>query len=34
MSFTRADLDRLSAIMAEAAETEIMPRFRDLGNDG
>ncbi|WP_373502037.1 inositol monophosphatase [Aestuariivirga sp.] len=30
MSFTRADLDRLSSIMAEAAETEIMPRFRGL----
>ena len=34
MTFSRADLDRLAAIMAEAAETEIMPRFRDLGNDG
>ena len=30
MSFTRTDLNRLSAIMAEAAETEIMPRFRSL----
>ena len=30
MSFSRADLDRLSHIMAEAAETEIMPRFRSL----
>lgn len=30
MSFTRTDLDRLAAIMAEAAETEIMPRFRGL----
>ncbi len=34
MRFSRADLDRLAAIMAEAAETEIMPRFRDLGNGG
>ena len=34
MSFTRADLDRLSAIMAEAAETEIMPRFRSLEDGG
>jgi fructose-1,6-bisphosphatase/inositol monophosphatase family enzyme len=31
MTFARADLDRLAAIMAEAAETEIMPRFRALG---
>ena len=34
MSFSRADLDRLSAIMAEAAETEIMPRFRSLEDGG
>jgi fructose-1,6-bisphosphatase/inositol monophosphatase family enzyme len=34
MSFTRTDLDRLSAIMAEAAETEIMPRFRGLELSG
>ena len=34
MSFSRTDLDRLAAIMAEAAETEIMPRFRSLENGG
>ncbi|MFM8748403.1 MAG: inositol monophosphatase family protein [Aestuariivirga sp.] len=34
MSFARADLDRLSAILAEAAETEIMPRFRRLEDGG
>ena len=33
MSFSRADLDRLAAIMAEAAETEIMPRFRAHDNN-
>lgn len=34
MTFARADLDRLSAILAEAAETEIMPRFRSLEDGG
>jgi fructose-1,6-bisphosphatase/inositol monophosphatase family enzyme len=34
MTFSRADLDRLSHIMAEAAETEIMPRFRSLEDGG
>ena len=34
MSFSRADLDRLSAIMAEAAQAEIMPRFRALEDGG
>lgn len=34
MSFSRADLDRLAAIMAEAAEAEIMPRFRSLEDGG
>jgi fructose-1,6-bisphosphatase/inositol monophosphatase family enzyme len=34
MSFSRADLDRLAAILAEAAETEIMPRFRRLEDGG
>ena len=34
MSFSHADLDRLSLIMAEAAETEIMPRFRSLEDGG
>ncbi|MFO1132144.1 MAG: inositol monophosphatase family protein [Hyphomicrobiales bacterium] len=34
MSFTRADLDRLAAILADAAETEIMPRFRSLEDGG
>ena len=34
MPFSRADLDRLSAILAEAAEAEIMPRFRSLENGG
>ena len=30
MKFTRADLDRLASILSEAAEREIMPRFRSL----
>ena len=34
MSFSRADLDRLSSIMADAAQTEIMPRFRSLEDGG
>ena len=34
MTFRRADLDRLADIMTDAAETEIMPRFRSLGVDG
>ena len=34
MPFSRADLDRLSAILAEAAEAEIMPRFRSLEDGG
>jgi fructose-1,6-bisphosphatase/inositol monophosphatase family enzyme len=34
MKFARADLDRLSAILAEAAEIEIMPRFRSLAEGG
>jgi len=34
MTFSRTDLDRLSAIMAEAAGREIMPRFRSLGDGG
>jgi fructose-1,6-bisphosphatase/inositol monophosphatase family enzyme len=34
MPFTRADLDRLCAIIAEAAAAEIMPRFRSLESDG
>lgn len=34
MPFSRTDMDRLAAIMAEAAETEIMPRFRSLGTGG
>ena len=34
MPFSRADLDRLSHIMADAAETEIMPRFRSLEDGG
>ena len=34
MTFSRADLDRLSNIMAEAAEAEIMPRFRSLEDGG
>ncbi|WP_421696166.1 inositol monophosphatase family protein [Aestuariivirga sp.] len=34
MHFSRADLDRLSAILAEAAETHIMPRFRSLEDGG
>ena len=33
MNFSRADLDRIAAIMAEAAETEIMPRFRAHDNN-
>lgn len=34
MSFSRADLDRLSDILAEAADSEIMPRFRSLEDGG
>lgn len=34
MTFSRTDLDRLSAIMVEAAGREIMPRFRSLGDGG
>ncbi|WP_395685874.1 inositol monophosphatase family protein [Aestuariivirga sp.] len=34
MPFTRADLNHLAAILAEAAETEIMPRFRRLEDGG
>jgi fructose-1,6-bisphosphatase/inositol monophosphatase family enzyme len=34
MSFARTDLDRLCSIMAEAAATEIMPRFRSLEEGG
>jgi fructose-1,6-bisphosphatase/inositol monophosphatase family enzyme len=34
MKFARTDLDRLSDILAEAADAEIMPRFRSLGEDG
>jgi fructose-1,6-bisphosphatase/inositol monophosphatase family enzyme len=34
MSFTRTDLDCLAAIMTEAADAEIMPRFRGLDGDG
>jgi fructose-1,6-bisphosphatase/inositol monophosphatase family enzyme len=34
MTFALTDLDRLAAIMAEAADAEIMPRFRALGDDG
>lgn len=34
MTFARPDLDRLSAILAEAADAEIMPRFRSLGEGG
>ena len=34
MTFRRTDLDRLAAIMTEAAETQIMPRFRSLGDGG
>ena len=33
MKFTLTDLDRLSAILALAAEREIMPRFRALASD-
>jgi fructose-1,6-bisphosphatase/inositol monophosphatase family enzyme len=32
MKFTRQDLDRLSAIISDAAEREILPRFRQLGD--
>ncbi|WP_228259652.1 inositol monophosphatase family protein [Siculibacillus lacustris] len=32
-SFTRADLDDLAAILAAAADVEIMPRFKRLGTD-
>jgi fructose-1,6-bisphosphatase/inositol monophosphatase family enzyme len=34
MTFSRADLDRLADILAAAATSEIMPRFRDLGDGG
>jgi len=34
MTFSRADLDRLSTILAEAADAEIMPRFRSLEDGG
>ncbi|MFT3988001.1 inositol monophosphatase family protein [Aestuariivirga sp.] len=34
MSFKRTDLDRLAAILADAAATEIMPRFRSLPAGG
>lgn len=34
MSFSRTDLDRLSSILAEAANSEIMPRFRSLEDGG
>lgn len=34
MTFARADLDRLSTILAEAADAEIMPRFRSLEDGG
>ena len=34
MKFSRADLDRLSAILSDAAEREIMPRFRRLAEGG
>lgn len=34
MKFTHADLARLSGFLAEAATTEIMPRFRKLANGG
>jgi fructose-1,6-bisphosphatase/inositol monophosphatase family enzyme len=34
MKFSRPDLDRLSLIMSDAAEIEIMPRFRSLAEDG
>jgi fructose-1,6-bisphosphatase/inositol monophosphatase family enzyme len=34
MAFSRAGLDRLADILAEAAEIEIMPRFRALGDGG
>ena len=33
MQFSRTDLDRLAAILSEAAETEIMPRFRALAGN-
>lgn len=34
MTFRRADCDRLSSILVEAATREIMPRFRSLGAGG
>ena len=34
MSFRKADLDRLAAIMTEAADGEILPRFRSLADGG
>ena len=34
MTFRRTDLDRLATIMTEAADTQIMPRFRSLGDGG
>ena len=34
MKFSQPDLDRLSSILSLAAEREIMPRFRALGDDG
>jgi fructose-1,6-bisphosphatase/inositol monophosphatase family enzyme len=33
-NFSRSDLDWLGALLGEAAKREIMPRFRELGNDG
>ncbi|HRX35507.1 MAG TPA: inositol monophosphatase family protein [Aestuariivirga sp.] len=33
MTFSRTDLDRLAAIMSEAADVEILPRFRSLAGD-
>lgn len=34
MTFSQTDLDRLSSILALAADREIMPRFRDLADGG
>jgi len=34
MTFSRADLDRLSAILVQAADAQIMPRFRALEENG
>jgi fructose-1,6-bisphosphatase/inositol monophosphatase family enzyme len=34
MTFRKADLDRLAAIMTEAADAEIVPRFRGLADGG